>query len=70
MSDAAVGSTPAVDDPRLAPALRWGVLGAGWIGGSFADAVRDQDPAAAAAAMHAHVVKVGDVALLRGSPDR
>ena len=41
MSDAAVGSTPAVDDPRLAPALRWGVLGAGWIGGSFADAVRD-----------------------------
>ncbi|SDB95851.1 Predicted dehydrogenase [Sanguibacter gelidistatuariae] len=26
-------------DPRLAPSLRWGVLGAGNIGGSFADAV-------------------------------
>ncbi|MBI9116011.1 Gfo/Idh/MocA family protein [Sanguibacter suaedae] len=29
----------AVPDPREAPPLRWGVLGAGYIGGSFVDAV-------------------------------
>ncbi|MEP7763853.1 Gfo/Idh/MocA family oxidoreductase [Sanguibacter sp. 25GB23B1] len=31
--------TDAVPDPMEAPPLRWGVLGAGYIGGSFADAV-------------------------------
>jgi predicted dehydrogenase len=31
--------TDAVPDPMEAPGLRWGVLGAGYIGGSFADAV-------------------------------
>ncbi|MCH1869012.1 FadR/GntR family transcriptional regulator [Nocardioides sp. CFH 31398] len=35
---------------------------------AVADAIRDRDPAAAAEAMHAHVVKVGDVALLREGP--
>ncbi|WP_299052187.1 FadR/GntR family transcriptional regulator [uncultured Nocardioides sp.] len=35
---------------------------------AVAEAIRDRDPGAAAAAMHAHVVKVGDVALLRDAP--
>ncbi|WP_241744235.1 Gfo/Idh/MocA family protein [Cellulosimicrobium arenosum] len=29
-----------VPDPRSAPPLRWGILGAGWIAGTFAEAVR------------------------------
>ncbi len=29
-----------VEDPRTAPPIRWGILGAGWIAGSFATAVR------------------------------
>lgn len=33
---------------------------------TIAEAIRDRDPAAAAAAMHAHVEMVSDVALLRG----
>lgn len=37
---------------------------------AVAEAIRDRDPSAAAAAMHAHVVKVGDVALLREGPAR
>lgn len=28
-----------VDDPRTAPSIRWGILGAGYIAGAFADAV-------------------------------
>lgn len=35
---------------------------------AIADAIRAQDPEAAAAAMHAHVAMVSDVALLRGQP--
>jgi GntR family transcriptional repressor for pyruvate dehydrogenase complex len=34
----------------------------------IADAIRDGDPAAAADAMHAHVMLVSDVALLRERP--
>lgn len=35
---------------------------------AVAEAIREGDPAAASTAMHAHVVKVGDVALLREGP--
>jgi GntR family transcriptional repressor for pyruvate dehydrogenase complex len=35
---------------------------------AIADAIRARDPEAAAAAMHAHVAMVSDVALLRGQP--
>jgi len=31
-----------VDDPRTAPSIRWGILGAGYIAGAFADAVNSR----------------------------
>ena len=31
-----------VEDPRTAPSIRWGILGAGYIAGSFADAVNSR----------------------------
>lgn len=37
-TDVTTSSLP-VPGPRDAPALRWGILGAGWIAGSFAEAV-------------------------------
>ncbi|QIK84428.1 Gfo/Idh/MocA family protein [Sanguibacter sp. HDW7] len=42
MSDVALpGPVPtSVPDPASAPPVRWGILGAGWIAGSFAEAVR------------------------------
>ena len=41
LADLPEAITGTVPDPRSAPAIRWGILGAGGIAGSFADAVRE-----------------------------